>query len=81
MISAIPLLNDPVAWVSATAASLAEISSSARNRSDTLYWRPGSRPTMLGWTEVASVLAVTRAFGLSSGISVIAVSTLSVLAG
>ena len=42
---------------------------------------PGSRPTTFGVVEVAMVLATTRASGLSSGISVIAVSTLSVLAG
>ena len=75
------LANDPLAWTRATAASLAEISSSARNRSATLYVpgddaddvrRPSMRP---------ACVAVTVAFGLSLGSMVMAVSTFSVLAG
>src|SRR5579862_6533634 len=55
--------------------------SSAVNSAETRYGCPGSRPTTFGVVEVAMVLATTRVSGLSSGISVIAVSTLSVLAG
>jgi hypothetical protein len=76
-----PLANDPVACVSATAASLAEISSSARKRSETRYSRPVIRKALVGCCDVASGVATTMASGLSSGISVTAVSTLSVLAG
>src|SRR5439155_21933373 len=72
---------EPVAWASAIAASLAEIVSSAVNRSETLYECPASSPTMFGDTVVACLLATTMAFGLSAGMSEIAVSTLSVLAG
>ena len=78
---AMPLLNEPVAWVSATAASLAEISSRARNRLATWYSRPRTRPTSLGSWSAANRLAFTMALGLRAGISVTAVSTLSVLAG
>ena len=81
LISAIPLPNDPAACVSATAASLAEIVSSAVNRSEISYACPVIRPTTVGETEAACLVATTVAFGLSSGISEIAVSTLSVLAG
>src|SRR5579862_9833353 len=55
--------------------------SSAVNSAETRYGCPGSRPTTFGVVEVAMVLATTRVSGLSSGISVIAVSILSVLAG
>src|SRR5579862_8844317 len=55
--------------------------SSAVNSAETLYGCPGSRPTTFGTVEVACLLATTRVSGLSSGISVIAVSILSVLAG
>src|SRR5579859_5414819 len=55
--------------------------SSAVNKAETWYGCPASRPTTFGTVEVASLLATTRASGLSSGISVIAVSILSVLAG
>src|SRR5579859_2219557 len=54
---------------------------SAVNKAETWYGCPASRPTTFGTVEVASLLATTRASGLSSGISVIAVSILSVLAG
>src|ERR1019366_4350347 len=76
-----PVRSEPVACASATAASLAEIVSRAVNRPETLYRRPVIRPTTFGWTEVAWRVATTMAFGLSRGISVIAVSTFSVLAG
>ena len=40
-----------------------------------------TRPTTFGTVEVASLLATTVEFGLSSGIKVTAVSILIVLAG
>src|SRR5215469_7032787 len=76
-----PLAKDPVASVSETAASFAEIKSSARNKSATLYARPAIKPTTLGTTSVAFLLVMIMAFGLSSGMRVTAVSTFSVLAG
>ena len=75
------MLSDPVAWASAIAASLAEISSSALNRSDTLYCCPRTSPATFGVTLVACRDAATIASGFSNGISVMAVSSLSVLAG
>ncbi len=76
-----PVLSDPAAWARATAASLAEISSSALNRSDTLYCCPRTSPATFGVTLVACRDAVTMASGFSNGISVMAVSSLIVLAG
>ncbi len=69
-----------MAWARAIAASLAEMSSRALNRSETLYRWPGTSPTMLGVTVVACWEATTVASGFSWGISAIAVSILSVLA-
>src|ERR1700722_10313571 len=76
-----PLASDPVAWVSATAASLAEMVSKAVKRSETRYRRPATRPATIGSVSAAALLASTIEPGLSSGISVIAVSTFIVLAG
>src|SRR6185437_1032809 len=78
---AMPLLNDPVAWVSETAASLAEISSRAWNSLATWYLRPRTRPASLGSWSAANRVVFTMALGFSAGISVMAVSILSVLAG
>ncbi len=78
---ATPLLTDPVAWATDMAASLAEIISMALNRSDTVYLSPGISPTLLGMALAAWRVVTTVAPGLSTGIKVIAVSTLSVLAG
>src|SRR5262249_28489698 len=63
------------------AASLAEIISMALNKSDTLYLSPAISPTLLGMALAARLVVTTVASGLSTGINVIAVSTLSVLAG
>src|SRR5215831_11285261 len=76
-----PAASDPAACVSTTAASLAETISRARNKSATLYERPVTSPALVGCCEVASWLATILASGLSRGISAMAVSTLSVLAG
>ena len=62
-----PWLSEPVAWASAIAASLAEIVSSAVNRSETCRNAQRSSPTMFGDTVVACLLATTMAFGLSAG--------------
>ena len=63
------------------AASFAEISSSAWNRSDTGYARPLTSPTLFGVTSAAMADVTTVASGLSTGIRASAVSTFSVLAG
>ena len=55
--------------------------SSAVNKAETLYDCPATRPATFGTVEVACLLATMVASGLSNGISEIAVSTLSVLAG
>ena len=80
-IMATPLAYDPVAWARAIAASFAEISSRAWNRSDTGYAWPLTRPTLFGVTEAAMADVTTLAREFSTGISASAVSTFSVLAG
>ena len=76
-----PSLSEPVACAIAIAASFAEISSNARNRSATRYGWPRTSPAMFGVTLVACADATTVASGFSSGTSVTAVSIFSVLAG
>ena len=78
---AMPLRYEPVAWASETAASLAEIISSALNRSETRYERPAIRPTLLGSVLAAQAEARTSWSGLSTGFWGTEVSSLRVLAG